>query len=106
MILFVFKFQIGPIRTRRKRGDIRNGSLEYLKDKLNVENEGRMKALEIEERKLIIEERKLRLEEEKFQLEKREREARLELQMKEQEHNLKIAQQQQHLINFFIERSN
>jgi hypothetical protein len=42
----------------------------------------------------------------KFELEKRERESRLLLEIKERENNLRIAQQQQELINFFVQNFN
>jgi hypothetical protein len=42
----------------------------------------------------------------KFELEKRERDSRLLLEIKERENNLQIAQQQQELINFFVQNFN
>jgi hypothetical protein len=54
----------------------------------------------------LLDEKKQKLEEEKFELEKRKRESRLLLEIKERENNLRIAQQQQELINFFVQNFN
>ncbi|XP_068897053.1 UPF0430 protein CG31712-like isoform X4 [Tenebrio molitor] len=95
-----------PKRARKSENALKNSSVEFLRQKQSADGDLAERQLRLQERRLELDERKQKLEEEKFELEKRERESRLLLEIKERENNLRIAQQQQELINFFVQNFN
>ncbi|KAK4880049.1 hypothetical protein RN001_008195 [Aquatica leii] len=75
-----------PSKTTRKRtsnGLLKNSTLKLLQDRQVMEQQLKERELALIERKTLLEEKRFKLEEERWQLEKKEREAKLNIQIKE-----------------------
>lgn len=71
---------------------------ETLKWIQNKKHKSKNKDYDLSKRRLRLEERKLDLEIQKFDLDKREREAKLSLEIEEKKHWMKIVENQQNMI--------
>lgn len=69
----------------------------------NWERSLKTKELKLQKQRVTLEKKRLLLEEKKFALEKMERHKRLEVEIKERENNILISQQQQRIIDFFVD---
>ncbi|KAF5279249.1 hypothetical protein FQR65_LT15454 [Abscondita terminalis] len=86
-----------PTNTRKRTssGLLKNITLKLLQDKQAMDHQFKERELAILEKKTILDEKRFKLEEEKWQLEKKEREARLAIEVKEKT-------QQQAIIDLLI----
>ncbi|XP_030764013.1 uncharacterized protein LOC115888416 [Sitophilus oryzae] len=87
-------------------GEITNVvTLQFLKEKHATEVELKKKELELQDRKISLAEKEYKLARQKFDLEKQERSRRLDLEIQERTSHLKTLEQQQIIINMFLEQN-
>ncbi|CAH0552924.1 unnamed protein product [Brassicogethes aeneus] len=91
------------VRRPRKRIIPSTAYSTYFQYKRDSENKLREKELDLEERKLAAEERRINLEELKFAQEKTEKEQRLQIELEERRHRLKLETQQQEIYTLLIQ---
>lgn len=86
----------GPIRNKVRRDALKKSTLQFLQER-------HRKEIEFQEKQLRLEERKLQLEEEKFKIEKKEREARLELEIEERRQRIAVSKQKQEILKILLQ---
>lgn len=86
----------GPIRNKVRRDALKKSTLQFLQER-------HRKEIEFQEKQLRLEERKLQLEEEKFKIEKKEREARLELEIEERKQRIAVSKQKQEILKILLQ---
>lgn len=86
----------GPIRNKVRHDALKKSTLQFLQER-------HRKEVEFQEKQLRLEERKLQLEEEKFKIEKKEREARLELEIEERRQRIAVSKQKQEILKILLQ---
>ncbi|XP_044264705.1 uncharacterized protein LOC123011371 [Tribolium madens] len=88
---------------------LKNSSLQFLREKQQSERSIRLRELQLEEKKLALEERKIalqeaqmKLEEKKFQMEKNYQEQKLKMEIEERKRALESQKQNYSLINALL----
>ncbi|XP_012536304.1 stress response protein NST1 [Monomorium pharaonis] len=101
----VDSLRISPTTSSRTGGPIRNkvhhNALK--KSTLNFLHERHKKDVEFQEKHLRLEERRIQLEEEKFRMERKEREARLELEIEERRQKIAMSKQKQEILEILLQ---
>ncbi|XP_020282521.1 chromatin assembly factor 1 subunit A-like [Pseudomyrmex gracilis] len=86
----------GPIRNKARHDALKKSTLQFLQER-------HRKEVEFQEKQLRLEERKLQLEEEKFKIDKKEREARLELEIEERRQRIAVSKQKQEILKILLQ---
>ncbi|EFN86835.1 uncharacterized protein LOC105181052 [Harpegnathos saltator] len=86
----------GPIRNKTRRDGLRKSTLQFLQER-------HKKEVEFQEKQFHLEERRIQLEEEKFRMERREREARLELEIEERRQRIAVSKQKQEILEILLQ---
>ncbi|EFN61609.1 hypothetical protein EAG_05913 [Camponotus floridanus] len=82
---------------------IENISDTLEKSTLQFLQERHKKEVEFQEKQFRLEERRIQLEEEKFRMEKKEREARLELEIEERRQRISVSKQKQEILEILLQ---
>ncbi|KAH0950230.1 hypothetical protein HN011_009164 [Eciton burchellii] len=86
----------GPIRNKVRHNAIKKTTLQFLQER-------HKKEIEFQEKQFHLEERRIQLEEEKFKMEKKEREARLELEIEERRQRISVSKQKQEILEILLQ---
>ncbi|KAL0112889.1 hypothetical protein PUN28_012266 [Cardiocondyla obscurior] len=86
----------GPIRNKVRHNTLKKSTLHFLQERHKQE-------IQFQERQFHLEERRIQLEEEKFKMEKREREARLELEIEERRQKIAMSKQKQEILKILLQ---
>lgn len=86
----------GPIRNKMRHDTIKKSTLQFLQER-------HKKEVEFQEKQFRLEERRIQLEEEKFRMEKKEREARLELEIEERRQRISVSKQKQEILEILLQ---
>ncbi|KAK4887475.1 hypothetical protein RN001_003746 [Aquatica leii] len=97
---------------RNKQTAMKSGGLQYLREKQLYDRTLKEKEIQMENRKISCEERKIELqekqhalEEAKFELEKKEREARLQMELEERRHRNHNESELQKIITLLLQKN-
>lgn len=86
----------GPIRNKVRHDGLRKSTWQFLQER-------HKKEMEFQEKQYHLEERRIQLEEEKFQMERKEREARLELEIEERKQRIAVSKQKQEILEILLQ---
>lgn len=86
----------GPIRNKLRHDTLKKSTLHFLQER-------HKKEVEFQEKQFRLEERRIQLEEEKFKMEKKEREARLELEIEERRQRIAVSKQKQEILEILLQ---
>lgn len=86
----------GPIRNKMRHDALRKSTLQFLQER-------HKKEVEFQEKQFHLEERRIQLEEEKFRIERKEREARLELEIEERRQRIAMSKQKQEILGILLQ---
>lgn len=86
----------GPIRNKMRHDTIKKSTLQFLQER-------HKKEVEFQEKQFRLEERRIQLEEQKFRMEKKEREARLELEIEERRQRISVSKQKQEILEILLQ---
>lgn len=86
----------GPIRNKVHHNALKKSTLQFLQER-------HKKEVEFQEKQFRLEERKIQLEEEKFKMERKEREARLELEIEERRQRIAVSKQKQEILEILLQ---
>jgi len=86
----------GPIRNKTRHDTLKKSTLHFLQER-------HKKEVEFQEKQFHLEERRIQLEEEKFRMEKKEREARLELEIEERRQRIAMSKQKQEILEILLQ---
>lgn len=86
----------GPIRNKVRHDALKKSTLHFLQER-------HKKEVEFQEKQFHLEERRIQLEEEKFRMEKKEREARLELEIEERRQRIAMSKQKQEILEILLQ---
>ncbi|XP_011863229.1 PREDICTED: uncharacterized protein LOC105559497 [Vollenhovia emeryi] len=86
----------GPIRNKVRHDALKKSTLHFLQER-------HKKEIEFQEKQFHLEERRIQLEEEKFRMEKKEREARLELEIEERRQRIAVSRQKQEILEILLQ---
>ncbi|XP_018305520.1 myotubularin-related protein DDB_G0290005-like [Mycetomoellerius zeteki] len=86
----------GPIRNKIRHDALKKSTLHFLQER-------HKKEVEFQEKQFHLEERRIQLEEEKFKVEKKEREARLELEIEERRQRIAVSKQKQEILEILLQ---
>lgn len=86
----------GPIRNKTRHDGLRKSTLQFLQER-------HKKEVEFQEKQFRLEERRVQLEEEKFRMERKEREARLELEIEERRQRIAVSKQKQEILEILLQ---
>ncbi|XP_032681627.1 uncharacterized protein LOC116849023 [Odontomachus brunneus] len=86
----------GPIRNKARHDGLRKSTLQFLQER-------HKKEVEFQEKQFSLEERRIQLEEEKFKMERKEREARLELEIEERRQRIAVSKQKQEILEILLQ---
>lgn len=86
----------GPIRNKVRHDALRKSTLQFLQER-------HKKEMEFQEKQFRLEERKIQLEEEKFRMERKEREAKLELEIEERRQRIAVSKQKQEILEILLQ---
>lgn len=86
----------GPIRNKVRHDTLKKSTLHFLQER-------HKKEVELQEKQFHLEERRIQLEEEKFKMERKEREARLELEIEERRQRIAVSKQKQEILEILLQ---
>ncbi|EGI70205.1 PREDICTED: stress response protein NST1-like [Acromyrmex echinatior] len=86
----------GPIRNKIRHDALKKSTLHFLQER-------HKKEVEFQEKQFHLEERRIQLEEDKFKMEKKEREARLELEIEERRQRIAVSKQKQEILEILLQ---
>lgn len=86
----------GPIRNKVRHDALKKSTLNFLQER-------HKKEIEFQEKQFHLEERRIQLEEEKFRMERKEREARLELEIEERRQRIAMSKQKQEILEILLQ---
>ncbi|XP_071557966.1 uncharacterized protein [Temnothorax nylanderi] len=86
----------GPIRNKVRHDALKKSTLHFLQER-------HKKEVEFQEKQFCLEERRIQLEEEKFKMERKEREARLELEIEERRQRIAMSKQKQEILEILLQ---
>lgn len=86
----------GPIRNKVRHNALKKSTLNFLQER-------HKKEVEFQEKQFHLEERRIQLEEEKFRMERKEREARLELEIEERRQRIAMSKQKQEILEILLQ---
>ena len=86
----------GPIRNKIRHDALKKSTLHFLQER-------HKKEVEFQEKQFHLEERRIQLEEEKFKMERKEREARLELEIEERRQRIAVSKQKQEILEILLQ---
>ncbi|KYN04997.1 hypothetical protein ALC62_04111 [Cyphomyrmex costatus] len=86
----------GPIRNKIRHDALKKSTLHFLQER-------HKKEVEFQEKQFHLEERRIQLEEEKFKMDKKEREARLELEIEERRQRIAVSKQKQQILEILLQ---
>ncbi|EZA53146.1 hypothetical protein DMN91_004509 [Ooceraea biroi] len=86
----------GPMRNKVHHDAIKKTTLQFLQER-------HKKEIEFQEKQFCLEERRIQLEEEKFKIERKEREARLELEIEERRQRIAVSKQKQEILEILLQ---
>lgn len=86
----------GPIRNKVRHDALKKSTLHFLQER-------HKKEVELQDKQFHLEERRIQLEEEKFRMERKEREARLELEIEERRQRIAVSKQKQEILEILLQ---
>lgn len=86
----------GPIRNKVRHDALKKSTFQFFQER-------HKKEVEFQEKQFHLQERRIQLEEEKFKMERKEREARLELEIEERRQRIAVSKQKQEILEILLQ---